>query len=47
MMAIYNEDSPAGFFALSKAREEYNNIKIVKVKKPETKQVYTAQENKD
>jgi uncharacterized protein (TIGR02594 family) len=47
MMAIYDESSPAGFFALEKAREEYRNIKIVKVKKPETKQVYTAQESKD
>ena len=47
MMAIYNEDSSGGFFALEKAREEYRNVKIVKVKKPEVKQVLTQQETKD
>jgi uncharacterized protein (TIGR02594 family) len=47
MMAIYNEDSSGGFFALEKAREEFRNVKVVKVKKPEVKQVLTQQETKD
>ena len=45
MMSIYDENSSGGFFALEKAREEYRqNVKVVKVKKPEVKQVLTQQE---
>ena len=48
MMAIYDESSPGGFFAIDKARQEYQqNVKVVKVKRPEVKQVYTSQESKD
>lgn len=48
MMAIYDETSSGGFFALEKAREEYRqNVKVVKVKRPEVKHVLTSQESND
>jgi uncharacterized protein (TIGR02594 family) len=47
MLAIYSDDTSSGFFALEKAREEFSKVQIVKVKKPEIKQVYTSQESKD
>jgi uncharacterized protein (TIGR02594 family) len=45
MMAIYNEDSSGGFFALEKAREEFRNVKMIKVKKPEIKPVQYAEDS--
>ena len=48
MMAIYNEDSSGGFFALEKAREEFRNVKMIKLKKPEIKPVqYTEDSGND
>jgi len=48
MMAIYDENSSGGFFALEKAREEYRqNVKVVKVKRPEVKPVQYTESSKD